>query len=547
MRGVKSACPDKILARGAERGVAVEPFGPIWDSARLKFGRAAWSQSGLEPFLTYDVPYTGTSSGRLSEDAVDIFLSTASSAGPLRILELGAGSGVFAKLFLDRLLDLDPAVYARTTYVVSDGSETVLSAMSQHRILNAHLDRIETRVLDVVTDPLGEAEFDAILGTYILDSLPFDLLAVNDQQTWRKEVRSVVEGDDVHHADQLRADLIAGSSEKLREWAWIAPRLGLQTRHVPIDRAQLDFGDSLPRDTRNQTIPFVHCQGALACLDACRRALRQNGVAVFSDYGHLTFLPKYEFLEFQVFGSSIAVGVNFEQMSAAAEGWPDAVLYRPSEEEGNLHTRVLQRAHEPDSVLQGLVDGLYGAATYHTQNDPLTRARAMLESRYFESARAHYREALSVQPRNWAIMEEVASAFMMMTEDYGAAVEMADMGLALNPVAPGLWRVKGEALLALARANDARGALEQLADLAPTLPSTWRVIAELELVESRYAEALDAVATGFKSDKACEEQEELLSIQGRVLAALASQEHKVLTARANQMRALDNLPESSTE
>ena len=62
-------------------------------------------------------------------------------------------------------------------------------------------------------------------------------------------------------------------------------------------------------------------------------------------------------------------------------------------------------------------------------NDPLDKARATLKSRYHEGARAHYREALAVQPGNWAIMEEVASAFLMMTEDHARAIEMADQGL----------------------------------------------------------------------------------------------------------------------
>lgn len=547
MGGSRPASPDEILAQGAARGFAIEPFKPVWDTARLRFGRASWKRAGLEPFLTNDVPYTGTSSGRLSEDAVLVFLATVNEPGPLKILELGAGSGVFAKLFLDRLKELAPTVYDRTTYVVSDGSETVLAAQAAHGVLDTHLDRIETRVLNVNVDPLGEAAYDAILGTYILDSLPFDLLAVNDQLTWRKECRSVVDDMDEKEAGQLKTDLAGGCSEKLNEWAWIASQLGLQTRHVPIDRAQLDFGDSLPHDTANQTIPFVHCQGALACFNKCRTALRDGGVGIFSDYGHLAFLPRYEFLEFQAFGPTIAVGVNFLQISAAVETWPDTVLYQPSEEEGNLYTRVLQRKLQPDSDLQELVESLYGAITNRAQNEPLSKARETLKSRYHETARTLYREALAAQPRNWAIMEEVATTVLMITRDYSAAVEMAELGLARNPLAPGLWRIKGEALLALKQYAQARLAMEKLADLAPTVPSTWRALAELELAEGNCAAALDNVATGLKHDRACDEQEDLLQVQSKALSALASKEHKALTATANQMRALDRLPSGDVE
>lgn len=534
---------DQILAQGAARGIAVESFGQIWNTARLKFGRASWGHAGLEPFLTYDVPYTGTSSGRLSEDAVEVFLNSAPTDGSLRILELGAGSGIFAKLFLDRLLELAPDIYSRTTYLVTDGSETILAAQATHGVLDGHTDRVETCVLDAGSDDLGNSEFDAILGTYILDSLPFDLLAVKDQLTWRKEARSIVGDTDTQHAEQLRAVLDEDNAERLADWAWIAPRLGLQTRHIAIDRAELKFGESLPKNTDRQTTPIVHCQGALTCLAACKKALRTGGVAIFSDYGHLAPLPRYEFLEFQAYGASIAVGVNFLQLSTAVESWPDATLYQPAEEDGNLYTRILQRTQSPDTALQNLVDGLYGAATYRSQNDPLDKARSMLKSRFHEGARAHYREALAAQPGNWAIMEEVASAFLMMTEEHTAAVEMTEQGLARNPLAPGLWRTRGEALLALGHRGDARVALERLANLAPSLPSTWRALAELESSENNHFAALDAVAIGLKHDKACDEQEELLQVQSKVLAAMALREHQTLMARANQFRALDSLPE----
>ena len=42
MREADSASPDQILAQGAARGTAIEEFGPIWDTARLKFGFASW-------------------------------------------------------------------------------------------------------------------------------------------------------------------------------------------------------------------------------------------------------------------------------------------------------------------------------------------------------------------------------------------------------------------------------------------------------------------------------------------------------------------------
>ncbi len=545
MTKVNLTASDTILARGAARGLALEWFGPVWGTARLRLARASWGQSGLDPFLTSDVPYTGTSSGRLSGDAVEIFLTSVADAGkrPLRVLELGAGSGIFAKLFLDRLRDCAPDIYARTSYVVSDGSASVLAAQASHGVLAAHAGQVETRVLDVTGDWGALGPFDAILGTYILDSLPFDLLAVKDGTTWRKEGRSVVDDADASVAEPLRAALSADTVQALNEWLWIGPRLGMQTRHVAVTRSDLPFADSLPGDTGGQTIPFVHCHGALACLDTCRRVLRPGGVAVFSDYGHLAHLPAHEFLEFQSFGTSVAVGVNFAQLSTGAAIWPDAVLYAPAEEEGNLHTRVLHRGGVPDPLLGRLVEALYGAARHRMLNDLLEKARAMVKSRFYESARSFYRQALAEQPDNWAIMEEVASFLLLATKENEAALDMVQQGLARNPLSPGLWLARGEAFLALERRDEARAAIEHLIMLAPGLASSWRALAELELQDGNHLAALDAVASGLKNDRDCDEQEELLQIQSKILAAKAEREHQTLLAGANQFRALDGLPD----
>ena len=48
---------------------------------------------------------------------------------------------------------------------------------------------------------------------------------------------------------------------------------------------------------------------------------------------------------------------------------------------------------------------------------------------------------------------------------------------------------------------------------------------------------------GLKYDKACDEQEALLEVQTKVLAAMALREHQALLAIANLVRALGSLPD----
>lgn len=545
MRDTDPVTAEQILARGAANGSALEDFGPVWNSARLKLAHASWAGSGLEPFLSSEVPYAGTSSGRLSEDAVDVFLATAASDGPLRILELGSGTGVFARLFLDRLRDIAPKVYARTVYVATDMSKSVLAEREEYAILDGHEGHVESRQLDAGRDWQEPGSIDAVFGTYILDSLPFDLLSVKDDQTWRKEVRTVIGDEDGAYKDELRRVLDTGDAGQLAEWSWIGPRLGLQARHVPVERSSLVHESSLPRSTGGNMLPFVHCHGALDCLDNCRRVLRPGGVAVFTDYGHQELFSRHEFLEFQAFGASVAAGINFPQLAAASEDWDDAIFFGPDEEDGNLFTRVLYKPGPQDVAdrLPGLVNRLYGAETFRRNNELLEKARGVMKSRFHETARMLYREALAGQPRNWVLIEEIASTLMMVMGEHEEIVEIVDLGLASNPLAPGLWLAKGEALVALERYDEARAALSHLAKIAPSIPAVWRVLARLESCERRFGAALDAVAEGLKHDKSCDEQEELLQIQQNVLAEMARQEHRILMAGANQFRALDSLPE----
>ena len=174
--------PLAILSRGAGGGVPVEEFGPVWTSARVRLSRAGWQAATLEPFLDLAVPYTSTSSGRLSDDAVSVALAARPGAAGLRILELGAGSGIFARLFLDALRLRAPDVYRQSSYLVTDGSASVLGAQQAQGVLQDHSGIVSQQVLDSGGDWALPGRFDVILCTYLLDSLPFDLLALCDDQ-----------------------------------------------------------------------------------------------------------------------------------------------------------------------------------------------------------------------------------------------------------------------------------------------------------------------------------------------------------------------------
>ena len=530
-----------ILARGAKRGLAVEDFGPVWDGARLRLSRAGWLAAGLGPLLGMAVPYVSTSSGRLSADAVAAALAALPDRPGLRILELASGSGVFARLFLDALRREAPEVYARSTYVVTDGSEGILAAQAAHGILDTHPGRVERMRLDLTADWPDLGRFDVILATYALDSLPFDFLALNGAATWRREVRAYLPEGQEATADRLRAALAEGTEAALAPFFRLGPTLAHHTRHVPVDRAALPQAAHLPDDTGGVTLPYVHSWGPLACLHSAADRLTEGGVVIFSDYGHLVPYGPRDTPEFQGYGTSVAIGLNFPQIEAAFADRPGRTLFRPVEDDGHLYTRVLRRGDGPD--LGPLVDDLYGALRYRALHATVDAARQMLRGRLYEAARRYYGMALERLPQDWALMQEIAGLLHLAAGEPQDAADMASLGLGLNPVSPELWRILAEARLELGDAEGARAAADRGVALAPAHVAAQTALARVALHQQDHAAALRAVAEAFLHDTEGDSQDSLLAIQAQVLASQARGQIRVLMASANPFRALDTPPE----
>jgi len=534
----------EILARGARRGMALEPFGPIWTSAKLRLARASWGCADVNVFAQLDVPYTGTSSGRLSEDAVHVVLAAWRGDTPLRVMELGAGSGIFARLFLDALARIAPDVYRSAHYVVTDGSAALLAAQAREGVLDAHRDRVEWRRLDLTGDWGDLGAFDAILGTYILDSLPFDLLALRDDAVWRRETRSVLDNLPAE-AEALRAALAEDAD--LTPFLHLAPLIGLQTRHVPVARTDQPWFDTLPTDSDGEVVPYLHCHGALDCLHQSLARLRPGGVLVFSDYGHLDPFGAHDLVTFQSYGEAASIGLNFPQIESALAMWGDVAVYKPEGSSGNLHTRVVQRRDAPDLPdLSEVVEDRYGVVRLHALTAPCEVAREFLRARMFETARGIYAKALRLEPFNWALIQEIAS-MLAGSGDARAAADMAAEGLRLNPLSAELWRIKGVAHLDLHEGPEAHAALTRTTTLAPGSPNGWAALARLEISEGRIRPALLALAEALAADREGELRNDLLAIQERALTTLAEAQWKKLIVTANQFRPLDDGPDETED
>jgi hypothetical protein len=144
---VSTPFPQEVLRRlaGASgksalealRNVATEPteiedFRPLGQCLEWRLADAYWDRAGIIPFVRNDVPYLVNNTGRLSENAAALLfaaLNEVRSALPRQVvlLELGAGTGLHARYFLDAFAaecrKEGSDFYDRLTYVVSDRFE----------------------------------------------------------------------------------------------------------------------------------------------------------------------------------------------------------------------------------------------------------------------------------------------------------------------------------------------------------------------------------------------------------------------------------------
>ncbi len=200
--------------RGASRAVNQRPFllesdvplsqSLIWRRQRefyVQRGLRAWSDDKVPSFITSN-PFIAEIYARL----VTAFLSDCAPDGrlspenPLRILELGAGTGKFAYLFLRHLSDLvraqglDPA---GVRYTMTDCSESHLEAWRGNPQL---AEFSQSGILEFAVFEAGEAIKPTLVGgrnasgaaqrqsplvviaNYVFDSLPQDAFVIQDGQ-----------------------------------------------------------------------------------------------------------------------------------------------------------------------------------------------------------------------------------------------------------------------------------------------------------------------------------------------------------------------------
>lgn len=541
------------LAIEPKTGLVLEDYRPVFECLEFRLSRRFWNLKGADAFLGGDVPYVVTNDGHLAANGVTTFLVDLDpSVDEFNLLEIGAGSGLFAKQFMDQLRDSAPDIYARTRYHATDGSEAMVRAWDETGVFSDHEDHIEGRLTELpglsAAFPSGIV-FHAAFANYILDSLPFTLLAMLDQDVWELEFRTALDaGVDpepyVGLTEQEIASRVArGRPEDLDALVDIYPALVLDTRYRPIDRDALVLGETLPPPTKTsdeRAKPYLHSYGALQAIRDVMDCLAPGGFLAVADYGHSLTSEKQDVFEFQHFGGSTAMGLNFETMDRVCTGWDDIDVVAPQTDNGQLVMRLIGRnvgAQTRDTFLH-----VAGTENWDRLTLPLQAAQQLTSDGQFEAARWKYEEALRLQPHNWALIEEIASFLTYRLEAYEAGLLMAKAGIERNSLSPILWNIAGDCLFYTDHLNEARDAFLKANAVSPR---DVRSVLNLAWVATRLGQdtvALDLIAQGLATDQSDAFRDALLAKQTEILDRRTARQGSDSARSANRIRGHRDLP-----
>jgi tetratricopeptide (TPR) repeat protein len=543
----------ELLATHDPNPRVLEDFCPLHRSLEWALLRAYYDRAGASAFTAGEVPFGVTSSGRLSEDAAAVLFASLESASgldePIRCLELGPGSGVFAKLLLDdlrrRCRDQQRDYYERTTLVLADSSRAMLDAITANGVLAEHEGHYEL----VHSDPLRPAQaaadqngLRAVFLNYVLDSLPASVVRRTETGIEQLCVRTCLDRD-VVLADYTALSLAevikragAPDTASKQELVDVYPALVVDLRYEALAPGELPEEDSLDAALPSRTDePVVHSHGALACLRALAERLTPGGFVLLSDFAARERDPAApEDTPYQLYGGAIAVGINFAQIESATARWPGCSFYAPVASDEGLVSRMIGCELNPATV--ACFAERFDPARLLAGRAPRYRARKLLEDRQRpNAARAALAHALALAPRDWSMHEEAASFLAYVVKDRQAAHALARHGLDLNPLATGLWNVLGDCELHARRPQEALRCYERAIGLNPSEVRARYNAAYAFTARRNYGRALQMIADAMALDDGSY-RERLLGKQARILDLLARRRQEEQARRRDRAR-----------
>jgi tetratricopeptide (TPR) repeat protein len=533
----------------------LDEFRPLGASLEWKLSQAHWECAGLLPFVDNEVPFLINNNGRLSADAAMLFYTHCLEMEPLppsiSILEIGAGTGLFARYFLDSFqalcLENGKGYYDQLTYVVTDRSgrtvdqwiERALFAVHKARVVPVAFDPIEPQPL-----PRPTGSLYAVFCNYVLDVMPATIVRAGTEgpeelcvRTHLPIERGLIAQYTARTLDEIVAMAGSGNPTDIAGLAPLLPLFELETAFQPMAAAVPLVDVALEFAAGAGKMPLNY--GALRAIDRFLDALDPHGFVLINDYGPVQKEQIEGFCALQRFGPTVAFGINFPLLEFYCLRRHIAISKPDGDDGRGIHSRLLSRAELPRTT--GVFRDTFSAEAHAHYETPIREARAHAATGRSHEALDAYREALRRDARNWSLIAEAGEYLSHQLQAHESALEMLRAAIALNPCySPWLWNALGDCLYCLERQEDAHEAYLQAARIDPGDVRTNLNLAYTLSQSGRIPEALEAIAKGLAQDKYETFRSRLLDKQNQILKLLSNRtagEQERLARRANRFLA----------
>ena len=553
-----------VLSRVATPDTVLQEFRPVTQSLEWELSELYWNQAGLLPFVENHVPFLINNSGFLSEHISAVLFANCVEtppAGPIAILELGAGVGLFARYFLESFRAICKQegrdFYDRLIYYVTDRSVQTVRQWRERDQFSVFEDHVKTGTVnatnpnllyDVEGNVTELSALRAVICNYVLDVLPATV--VRNASTGPEELR--VRTHLVDDASVLAQYTSVGSAEIRRlsqspdanDKARLTPLLSLldfetqffalgDTNQSSADRAMI--AEALQSTEPNERVVLNY--GAVTCLEHCLALLDEHGVILINDYGpvNATDVPGHSAT--QRFGPTSALGLNFPLLERHFTACGAVVVTPESDGARGIHARLLMKSRHAATF--EAFENRFGPAGVDFFEAPCIDAKThVLAGRKSEALDA-YRVALSRTSRSWQLSGEIAEFVGLQLHDLAAGRELIRAAIELNPwYSAWLWNILGDILFLQKNVSGAHEAYLQAQTIDPRDGRTNLNLAYTHFETGAYEQALQALAVAFASDTLGLFRPRLLEKQQQVLAAISNRwqgEQERLARRAARM------------
>ena len=489
----------------------VQNFKAMPDSLEWQLADLHWTSEGVFPFTEGVVPYLVNNTGTLSADAAAVLLANCKetpSTGPIHVLELGAGTGLFARYFLDefrrRCEDESRDFYERLSYWVTDRSPRTVEQWHERDVFGPHVQHVVTRVSDantahaVLTEPVR-----AVFANYVLDLLPSAVVRQREGRWEQLHVRTWITSDTgvlrqytTLTIDEIRGFARSAEPELVGQLLALLPLLEGEEGFFPVGPDDLPGLDTLSAGTSCGA--FLYNWAALRCVGTLLPRLEQDGFFLIHDYEAGPLEDGRTWAATQRFGPAIGVGLDFRPLEQHVRAAGFESLKPAGDDLLKTHPRLILR-----SELRGTretFEARFASSARNEAASSIDEARQQADAGWLAEALISYRAALELSPSDWQLMGEAASVATRL-RDHATALELARTAVALNPWYDAfLWNVLGDALAGLGRDLDAHECYAQAYRIHPRDVQTNLKLAGSWLTRGDPARSLEAVARGLAHD-----------------------------------------------